>query len=96
MKNNFNINSPIHDFDDSKSFIDRHIGSSDQEIADCLDFLNYKTLEELVMDTLPNKIILDVDLDLEKPRSEESALNHLNNLVSKNKIFKKLYWNGLL
>jgi len=88
MKNNFNINSPIHDFDDSKSFIDRHIGSSDQEIADCLDFLNYKTLEELVMDTLPNKIILDVDLDLEKPRSEESALNHLNNLVSKNKIFK--------
>ena len=88
MNKNFNFNTNIKEFDDSGSFIDRHIGSSQEDIIDSLKYLGYSDLDQLIMDTLPTKIILDVDVDLDKPLSEHEALKFLNEQVLKNKIFK--------
>ena len=88
MKNKIDINSSINELNETSSFISRHIGSSDDQVNDCLGFLNYKSLDQLVMDTLPNQIVLDVDVDLKESMSEDEALKYLQGIVSKNKLYK--------
>ena len=88
MKNKIDINSSINELNETSSFISRHIGSSDDQVNDCLGFLNYKSLDQLVMDTLPNQIVLDVDVDLKESMSEDEALKYLQSIVSKNKLYK--------
>ena len=88
MKNKIDINSSINKLNETSSFISRHIGSSDDQVNDCLGFLNYKSLDQLVMDTLPNQIVLDVDVDLKESMSEDEALKYLQSIVSKNKLYK--------
>ncbi len=88
MKNKIDMSSSIDELNETSSFINRHIGSSDDQVKDCLDFLNYESLDQLVMETLPNQIVLDVDVDLKKRMSEDEALKYLQNIVSKNKLNK--------
>ena len=40
-----NILGTINDLNETSSFISRHIGSSDDQVKDCLDFLNYESLD---------------------------------------------------
>ena len=80
MKNKIDINSSINELNETSSFISRHIGSSDDQVNDCLGFLNYKSLDQLVMDTLPNQIVLDVDVDLKESMSEDEALKYLQSI----------------
>ena len=76
MKNKIDMSSSIDELNETSSFINRHIGSSDDQVKDCLDFLNYESLDQLVMETLPNQIVLDVDVDLKKRMSEDEAVSY--------------------
>ena len=47
-----------------KDFIQRHIGPSETEQEIMLKELGYKSLDELIKDTVPEKILLKDDLDI--------------------------------
>ena len=68
-----------------KDFIQRHIGPSEGEQKIMLKELGYKSLDELIKDTVPEKILLKDDLDIGDPNSEYKALRKLKNIAKKMK-----------
>ena len=66
-----------------KDFIQRHIGPSEAEQDIMLKELSYKSLDELIKDTVPEKILLKDDLDIGDPNSEYKALRKLKNIAKK-------------
>ena len=56
-----------------KDFLKRHIGPSKEEQAKMLGELNYKSLEDLIKDTVPAKIQLKDGLNIGESNSEYEA-----------------------
>ena len=44
--------------DNSKEFIKRHIGPSEEDQSKMLQYVGYKSLEDLMSNTVPEKILL--------------------------------------
>ena len=50
--------------DNSKEFIYRHIGPTEEEQAKMLGMVGYKNLEDLMQNTVPEKILLKNELKI--------------------------------
>ena len=48
--------------DNSKEFIKRHIGPSEEEQSKMLKYVGYKSLQDLMENTVPEKILLKEEL----------------------------------
>ena len=72
-----------------KDFIQRHIGPSVDEQNVMLKELGYKSLDDLIKDTVPEKILLKDDLDIGDPNSEYKALRKLKDISKKWSLDKK-------
>lgn len=70
------------------SFALRHIGPRRNEIPEMLSAIGVSSLEELIDKTIPTDIHLKSELNLPKAQSEFEYLSHIQNLASKNKVFK--------
>ena len=85
--------------DNSKEFIKRHIGPSDEDQSKMLKYVGYNSLNDLIINTVPEKILLKNDLKIEEPLSENDALKKLKSISKKNKIFKNFigmgYYNSI-
>ena len=85
--------------DNSKEFIKRHIGPSDEDQSKMLNYVGYKSLKDLMINTVPEKILLKEDLKIDEPLSENDALKKLKLISKKNKIFKNFigmgYYNSI-
>ena len=83
----------------SKEFIYRHIGATEDEQIKMLNTVGYKSLDELMKNTVPEKILLKDNLKIDAPLSENDALKKLKSISKKNKIFKNFigmgYYNSL-
>ena len=66
-------------------FVHRHIGPSQQQIADMLAVLKLDSLEQLVANTVPASITLQKPLALGAPMNEAAALTRLKAMARKNK-----------
>ena len=66
-----------------KDFIQRHIGPSEKEQKIMLQELGYKNLDELILKTVPEKILLKESLSIGEPNSEYKALRKLKNISKK-------------
>ena len=77
-----------------KDFIQRHIGPSEKEQETMLQELGYKSLDELIKNTVPEKILFRDSLDIGDPNSEYKALRKLKNISKKNKIFSSFIGMG--
>jgi len=80
--------------DNSKEFLARHIGPSqgDQEIM--LHAVGAKSLDDLMKNTVPEKILLAEELKVDEPISENDALKKLKSISKKNEIFKNFIGMG--
>ncbi|MDC1151534.1 aminomethyl-transferring glycine dehydrogenase [Pelagibacteraceae bacterium] len=78
----------------SKEFIYRHIGPSEKEQQKMLEAVGYKTLENLMDNTVPEKILLKDDLKIEEPLSENDALKKLKSIAKQNTIFRNFIGMG--
>ena len=56
-----------------KDFIKRHIGPSKEDEKYMLDQLGYKSLDQLINNTVPEKILLKDQLSIGEPNSEYEA-----------------------
>lgn len=69
-------------------FKDRHIGPSGSETAEMLKTVGVSSTEDLILQTIPEKILLRKNLTLPEALSEQELLLHLKEIASKNKVFK--------
>ena len=85
--------------DNSKEFIRRHIGPSDEDQSKMLATVGYKSLNDLMIGTVPEKILLKDELKIDVPMSENDALKKLKSISKKNKIFRNFigmgYYNSI-
>jgi len=83
----------------SKEFIYRHIGPTEAEQKIMLKELGCNSLEDLMKNTVPEKILLKDELKIDEPLSENDALKKLKTISKQNKIFRNFigmgYYNSL-
>jgi glycine dehydrogenase len=83
-----------------EKFSTRHIGPRDKDVNEMLSVCGVSTIDELIEQTIPNKIRLSNELNLDEPLSEYEYLNHSRELAAKNKLFKSFiglgYYNTIL
>ena len=65
-----------------KDFLKRHIGPSEEDQQKMLNELNYKSLDDLIKSTVPEKIHYKDELTIGDSNSEYEALRKLR-LISK-------------
>ncbi len=70
-----------------QEFQDRHIGPDQQETQTMLESLSVDSLDDLVVETVPNKIRLPQALNIPHARTEQQALKDLAEIAGKNQLF---------
>ena len=71
-----------------ENFSRRHIGPSTSELSNMLKIIGVKSIEELLTQTIPEKIRLKSDLDIPDAISEMEFLKEIKKFSSLNKNFK--------
>ncbi len=69
-------------------FVNRHIGSINDDVEAMLSILGLKNLDELVEKTIPAQIRNDKQIDNSEGMSEFEYLNYITNVAKKNKLFR--------
>lgn len=77
-----------------EQFQSRHIAPSAADTAKMLKTIGVSTLDELIEQTIPQKIRLTKPLNLPAAKSEFDYLNTLKQTASKNKVFKSFIGKG--
>jgi glycine dehydrogenase len=68
------------------SFVPRHIGPTDADVAAMLELLGYDSLDALIDATVPAGIRLQRPLAIHAGLSEHEALDHLRSIIKKNQV----------
>ena len=63
-----------------KDFIKRHIGPSEEDQLKMLKKLNFNSLDDLINNTVPEKIQFKGELNIGEPNSEYEALRKLKTI----------------
>jgi len=74
-----------------KDFLKRHIGPSKEDQSKMLKELNYKSLDDLIDNTVPEKIKFKGELNIGDPNSEYEALRKLRAISKKNQVFSRIH-----
>ena len=80
--------------DNSKEFLARHIGPSQEDQEIMLQAVGAKSLDDLMKNTVPEKILLTEELKVDEPVSENDALKKLKSISKKNEIFRNFIGMG--
>lgn len=76
-------------------FVERHIGMNDQELAQMLQVIGVKSVEELISQVVPATIRLKQPLNLPaEGMSEYEFMNHIREISRKNRIYRSLIGMG--
>ena len=67
-------------------FVDRHIGPSNEEIAEMLSEVGYASLDALIEATVPASILRNQPLDLPVAKSESAMIAEASRLATQNKV----------
>src|SRR5258708_29885216 len=79
---------------DIDSFVRRHIGPDENEVAEMLAQVGFESLDALVDAAVPKNIRLDRALDLPDGLSEKEALAELREISRKNKVVRSFLGAG--
>jgi glycine dehydrogenase len=78
----------LSDLEQTTDFTRRHVGPDVAQTKEMLSSLGYKSLNELMTQTVPDSIRLDDALDMDGSVSEADSLAYLKQLASKNVVNK--------
>ncbi len=78
----------------SSEFIQRHIGPSEKDQKNILQYLGYSSMDKFIESIVPSSIREKDQLHLENSISEHDALKQLKAIASQNKIFKSFIGMG--
>lgn len=82
------MNSTLDQLLNQSEFIQRHIGPSQQDCSSMLNYLNCDSIEQLIEQTVPNRIRLKQELNLPSSRSERQALEDIQSYANMNKRYQ--------
>ena len=69
-------------------FLTRHIGPSEAQQQEMLNFIGAESLEDLTAQTVPGKIRLPQDLTIGDSCGEAEGIAYIRNIADKNTVFK--------
>src|SRR3954462_11445908 len=72
----------------AESFVPRHVGPDEKDVAEMVKTLGHASLEGLIEQTIPGSIRLKKKLDIPEGQNEHDFLFTLRKTAAKNKIFK--------
>ncbi len=72
----------------------RHIGPSPAEMAEMLEVVGVKDIDELIDQTIPAGIRQEEPLDLVEPKSERELLWHMRQVAKQNEVFTTMIGQG--
>ena len=78
----------------ASSFVERHIGADEEQIAQMLQVLGLPSLAELIDRTVPAGIRLNRPLQLPPAQSESAALAKLKAIAAKNQVYRSFIGRG--
>ena len=84
----------LTELENHTEFLARHIGPSDEEIAQMLAVVGQPSLEALVDAIVPGSIKLTAPLALPSAMTEEAALARLKGIAAKNQVFRSYIGQG--
>ncbi|MHA7059659.1 aminomethyl-transferring glycine dehydrogenase [Aquimarina sp. M1] len=70
------------------SFKLRHIGPSEKDLHDMLNTIKADSMDQLIFETVPDDILLKDSLKLDAAMNEQEYSAHIQQLATKNKVFK--------
>src|SRR6478735_5978791 len=76
------------------SFVPRHIGPDEKDVAEMLKTLGFATLDELIEATIPRKIRWSEELNLPKGLTELEVLTYFRALAAKNQVYRSFIGMG--
>ena len=77
-----------------KDFLKRHIGPSKEDQSKMLKELNYQSLDDLIDNTVPEKIKFNGELNIGESNSEYEALRKLRVISKKNQVYSNFIGMG--
>jgi len=78
----------------AESFVPRHVGPDEKDVAEMLKTLGFASLDELIDATIPKKIRWRDHLDLPKGLTELEVLTYFRALAAKNQVFRSFIGMG--
>jgi len=78
----------------AESFVPRHVGPDDRDVAEMLKTLGYPSLDALMDATIPARIRFRGGLDLPEGMTEAEVLAYFRTLASKNSVFRSFIGMG--
>lgn len=81
-------NFSLSQLEQTQDFIRRHIGPSEAEMAEMLEFVGAESLDDLMQQTVPEGIRLPEALSVGESQTEAQALAYLKSVASKNKVHR--------
>lgn len=75
-------------------FVQRHIGPSDLDLARMVEVIGVDSVEELITETVPQRIRLQQPLKLAAPRPESEVLDDMRALAQQNQVFRSFIGMG--
>jgi len=76
------------------SFVHRHVGPDPSDVAAMLETLGYGSLDELIDQTVPERIRFRRGLALPKGMTEPEVLTHFRAIAAKNQVFRSFIGMG--
>ncbi|NBC07177.1 MAG: glycine dehydrogenase (aminomethyl-transferring), partial [Bacteroidetes bacterium] len=70
------------------TFVKRHNGISDEELGEMLSQIGVASLDQLIDETVPDRIRLQKELDIPEAVTEHEFLQQLKATAAKNKVYK--------
>src|SRR3979409_459312 len=78
----------------AESFVPRHVGPNEQDVAEMLKTLGFQSLDALIDATIPARIRFRGRLDLPEGMTEPEVLAYFRALASKNQVFRSFIGMG--
>ena len=78
----------------AESFVPRHVGPDEHDVAEMLKTLGFESLEALIDATIPARIRFRDGLDLPKGMTELEVLTYFRSLAAKNQVFRSFIGMG--
>src|SRR6478672_11928369 len=78
----------------AESFVPRHVGPDEKDVAEMLKTLGFSSLDELIEATIPRKIRWREGLNLPKGLTELEVLTYFRALAAKNQVFRSFIGMG--
>ena len=84
----------LNKLEEVNDFVRRHIGPGPEQVQRMLNFLDIDTLESMIEQTVPPKILYDQELDLPIPEGENETISYIRRMRERNLVMTSMIGMG--